>query len=92
MSGPLAPADALGAEFGIEKNRTSNPLQPDSGWGECKYDFLPSQVAMAEGFGEGRVSVDGVGTIKRCYSHDVCLHLGFVSCTDKRGNPIPSDT
>ena len=37
------PARALGSCFGSEKSRTCNPLQPDSGWSECKYDFLHPQ-------------------------------------------------
>ena len=46
------PARALESCFGSEKSRTCNPLQPDSGWSECKYDFLHPQGSR-QGVREG---------------------------------------
>ena len=37
------PAGTLGSCLDPEKSRTCNPLRPDSGWSECKYDFLHPQ-------------------------------------------------
>ena len=42
---------SLGSCLGFEKSRTCNPLQPDSGWSECKYDFLhPQGLCQGVGF------------------------------------------